>query len=1067
MPITPLIIDDELLTGTINAAPTYSPRDFHKDITGNGTGTTRGRINGLTHPANPDLSYDPIPLIDAPTKDQIDGETTVRTLVIQPLLERHLIQSLITTYESDLKRYRADRSAATAPTRPYFYQFDVPVTQRIIEEKKGKKITTLIRPYMFDLTANMTNAPEGFRLWLNLEPQLVVLRDRGVMDATTGKNEWTKTTHIRYRIELFAINNDEHSTPLLDEHGDPMTDDDGNTLTAPDPERVAAVTNIGSVDPLSVDGVDSFVLIDYSFNVPETIDEMIDQLSVYLRGGRGGARAEIDQDAFFEFSSEHYKIYDRITAQAEVFATDAIAPVIIDYIGQNYAVAFDQGVRTSTRPNHDTLRGAATELSFLDNFPVPLSAYTALYNALIMLDTGGDTSHWLIKHNMQLKQNAELQALAAIKDQLPNPGTIDATAYSVPDRMSIQQRAAVETTDPLVMVVAGAGSGKTTVITERIRMLTQGCHVDPSTILALSFTNAAADEIRSRPGNEGIVSKTIALMIHEIYGTEFPTHQLSTMETILNSLDIYYGTRMQTDDVLAEFAKRIKDMADQGKNSAIIAMSAFIEAHTDIVVAVLNTIRQTTLELEIILCYLLIDKMAEPYESPEYLIIDEVQDNSAFQFVYAMRYAIKHKCALYLVGDASQTLYEFRAANPKALAALEASGVFEVCKLSTNYRSTQEILDFANVHLLDIEANRFTGIQLQSNALTGSTPESFSKTVNLVDHSCGTQRAFLENLKSYLTDGQVQEYIAKSLADGQTLAILCETRRHVKIAEEALKKMFPDEPVHNLVSDRAYSATTFSAFVARFWHEVTAVPPSAAAFTFSSQIKNHLSALERNNLEIAEKRLLEDINAWWLKTANEYEMWVSSFDAGLMPAEEVYARLQQSILNYEIENNAIRSSLLNRRNALRKEEMAKLNPKLLVSTVHGVKGMEFDNTIVVLQPEALGPRKKEDYKRLLYVALTRAKRSEMILAGTGSTKARITTDYNLVLEALEKRQAEQEEEASAAAAEQALIAATSGDDQGDSDAVTERDDSVALTTDDDDDLTDDADDTDDSAQRSV
>lgn len=97
-------------------------------------------------------------------------------------------------------------------------------------------------------------------------------------------------------------------------------------------------------------------------------------------------------------------------------------------------------------------------------------------------------------------------------------------------------------------------------------------------------------------------------------------------------------------------------------------------------------------------------------------------------------------------GDASQTLYEFRAANP-ALSALEASGVFTVCKLSTNYRSAQEILDFANIHLSDIEANRFTNIQLQANSVVTSTVDSFTASVRLMSKSYGTQRAFDQNLQ--------------------------------------------------------------------------------------------------------------------------------------------------------------------------------------------------------------------------------------------------------------------------------------------------------------------------------
>lgn len=81
--------------------------------------------------------------------------------------------------------------------------------------------------------------------------------------------------------------------------------------------------------------------------------------------------------------------------------------------------------------------------------------------------------------------------------------------------------------------------------------------------------------------------------------------------------------------------------------------------------------------------------------------------------------------------DCSQTLYEFRASNPKALNMLEGSGVFATYQLQVNYRSNQEILDFANCLLRDIEANQYAQIQLQANSLATVTEQSFTDKVHL------------------------------------------------------------------------------------------------------------------------------------------------------------------------------------------------------------------------------------------------------------------------------------------------------------------------------------------------
>lgn len=999
MPIQPLIIDDDLL-GLASAESKYTPKDFHREI--NGTGGNRGRIDVSVHPANPDLSYDPIPKVDAPTKEQIDGETSVRTLVTQPLLERHFEETLARVYMADIDRARVGQTPAELEANPYLYRFGVPSIAHFEEVKKGKKIEARLVHDMFDVNAALGGGVPGYRLWLNLEPQLVVLRDRGVMDVSTGKNVWTKTTHIRYRMELYAIADAEHTDELLDQTGAAtLLDASGIPVSAPSITEIAAVTDVPRYDPLRFEGVDSFVQIGYSFNVPETLAEMVESTVTYLRGG---AMPAFDQKAFLAWSLDHYSVYDRLCSAAELFQTELVVEPVLTYIRRLYSAVNWTATARGGLVEVIDMDSAGRQLAFLDNFAAPLEAYTAIYNGLLALDNSGPISAALISRNMQLKQNAELQRLNAVKHLLPVPGPIDPARYTIPDYASIQQRAAVETTDPLVMVVAGAGAGKTWTITERIKMLTQGCSVPASSILALSFTNAAADEIRDR--NPGIESKTIARMIHEIYTANFPDQELSTMETIQNSLGIYFGAKVHTDEVLSEFHRLVGNSIVKETNADIIAMSAFIERYTSEVVTILNTIGQTTLELEIILSYLLIDRLVEPFPSPSYLIIDEVQDNSAFQFVYAMRYAAKHQCSLYMVGDASQTLYEFRAANPKALSALEASGVFTVCKLSTNYRSAQEILDFANIHLNDIEANRFTKIQLQANSIDASTVESFTDSVRLISKSCGTQRAFDQNLKQYLRGEKLQEYFTKNLAARETTVVLCQTRRHAKMAQEALTEMFPNDPVHNLVSDRAYSMKTFSTFISRHWDQVTCVEPAVAPFTFHQQIRIQIGSLEPRNTEVAEKILVDALVDWWRQTNSQCQSWLHTVSSGMMTDADFFLHLRKSILDYEIRNNAIRNSLTGQKNAIRKEEMAARDPKLMVSTVHGVKGMEFDHVVVVLSPETSNTRKDESYKRLLYVALTRAKIDEVILAGVSTAKPRIETDYEAVVEALRRREIE-------------------------------------------------------------
>src|SRR5699024_4248166 len=228
-----------------------------------------------------------------------------------------------------------------------------------------------------------------------------------------------------------------------------------------------------------------------------------------------------------------------------------------------------------------------------------------------------------------------------------------------------------------------------TVILERIKFL-QSCGVPAEDITVLSFTNAAADNITEK--NPDVGSMTIARMLIDIYAMNHPTHKVSAIDTIINSIDIFYPNSQ----FAAQFRDRLLKVDKGNVVGAFTSLNTFVENHYDEVIDLLDHIQQTSLELQIIICYKKIDTMAEPpHVQSKYLIIDEVQDNSIFEFIYLLKYITKHEQSMFIVGDASQTLYEFRSANPRALNTLEGSGVFATYQLTTNYRSNQEILDSA------------------------------------------------------------------------------------------------------------------------------------------------------------------------------------------------------------------------------------------------------------------------------------------------------------------------------------------------------------------------------------
>ena len=171
----------------------------------------------------------------------------------------------------------------------------------------------------------------------------------------------------------------------------------------------------------------------------------------------------------------------------------------------------------------------------------------------------------------------------------------------------------------------------------------------PLLLAASISTTSTADHIKEK--NVNVQSMTIARMIHEIYTNNFTEHELSSLETIINSIDIYYPVQNGLGrGVVDDFQHRLIGIVKKDPN-AVTETNNFIEEHYDEVIDILNTIHQTALELEIIICYQQIDKLIEPADiASKYLIIDEVQDNSVFEFIYTLKYVDKHKEALFIVG---------------------------------------------------------------------------------------------------------------------------------------------------------------------------------------------------------------------------------------------------------------------------------------------------------------------------------------------------------------------------------------------------------------------------------
>jgi DNA helicase II / ATP-dependent DNA helicase PcrA len=289
-------------------------------------------------------------------------------------------------------------------------------------------------------------------------------------------------------------------------------------------------------------------------------------------------------------------------------------------------------------------------------------------------------------------------------------------------RLNPEQGRAVTTTDGPVLILAGAGSGKTRVLAHRIAYLVGVKGVRPWQILAVTFTNRAAAELRERiirlvgePGREveaGTFHALCARVLRRdgsaigidrrfvIYDTE---DQVALMKRILREegLDAKGETRPQT--ILGAISRAKNDMVDPteipplrlatGGNLQIARLATNYQAG----LRDAHALDFDDLLLEAVRLFAEApDALARYHDRWRYLHVDEYQDTNRPQYLWVKALAAKHR-NLAVVGDDDQSIYGWRGADIRNILEFERDWPdATVVKLEQNYRSTQLILDAAH-----------------------------------------------------------------------------------------------------------------------------------------------------------------------------------------------------------------------------------------------------------------------------------------------------------------------------------------------------------------------------------
>ncbi|WP_278999595.1 DNA helicase PcrA [[Clostridium] scindens] len=292
---------------------------------------------------------------------------------------------------------------------------------------------------------------------------------------------------------------------------------------------------------------------------------------------------------------------------------------------------------------------------------------------------------------------------------------------SIYDTLNEQQKEAVLHTEGPLLILAGAGSGKTRVLTHRIAYLIEEQGVNPWNILAITFTNKAAGEMRERVdklvgfGAESIWVSTfhstcVRILRRHIdllgYDNNFTIYDSDDQKTLMKDVCklLQIDTKIFKERALLSTISHAKDELITPEEFRIRAEGDFSQKKIAEVyeeyekqLRANNALDFDDLLVKTVQLFQTQADMLEYYQERfRYIMVDEYQDTNTVQFELIRLLASKYR-NLCVVGDDDQSIYKFRGANIKNI--LNFEHVFEdakVIKLEQNYRSTSNILNAAN-----------------------------------------------------------------------------------------------------------------------------------------------------------------------------------------------------------------------------------------------------------------------------------------------------------------------------------------------------------------------------------
>ncbi len=599
--------------------------------------------------------------------------------------------------------------------------------------------------------------------------------------------------------------------------------------------------------------------------------------------------------------------------------------------------------------------------------------------------------------------------------------------------LNAEQLAAVKHLASPLLVLAGAGSGKTRVITEKIYYLIAECEYKPSKILAVTFTNKAAHEMAERINQRlGKKAKGLTVSTFHAFGLNFIRHEhvalgfkanisIYDTEDSLNLLrDISGKDNLDVTVQLQDQQRQISNW----KSAAVAPEQALQLAKTpaESAIAQLYTLYQQTLRSynavdfdDLILMPLLLlqtnIEICEKWQNKiQYLLVDEYQDTNNTQYEL-IRCLTGIRGALTVVGDDHQAIYAWRGANQENLQKLQVDfPTLKVITLEQNYRSTGTILQAAN-HLISHNPNIFAK-NLWSTLGMGDTiriivnadeqDEAQRIAAEVQQHKFLNQSKFSDYAIMYRSNHQarimeqaLREYqIPYQISGGTSFFSRSEVKdilAYLKIlindADDGAFLRIANVPRREIGSATLEKLSSYaqmrdtSLFAASFelGLEQTLSGKSLQNLReFCTWLRVTAAEIDQENSITVIRKMLEQI---------DYATWLLDICNNPTIAEKRMENVNDLInwLERMLKDNLTIAEAVNKMMLIdmltRKEEESN-NDRLNLLTLHAAKGLEFPHVFILGLIEEILPHRNsidansiEEERRLAYVGLTRAQRT--------------------------------------------------------------------------------------------